>query len=598
LDGNDFSSGYFYAYNLGHQIPGYRPMWYISPYAISGHLGYYQGNRDYYQGNEQIWRIETIVNKDSQGQRGQVTYDPPGPKSKSTSFWLPGETVRDMTIVSTWKNSDGSIRHQETRNIRLEKTAECITQKPDKPPEPTMPSSGYNFEVHGYSQCYPANSVNGMYHRHGDQNPIIPYQGRAFVHLSNTIIAYGPSTSGPNQLSLIASNPQTEPVIVPTEAELKASLKAEVEKILANYEQTGKFLDPGYLSARSSHYQMYNYFQNPGITLYTLSLAYPHLPELQSRIQNFLHDYYSKYFAVGTWRDMICSIGWLDTNPRTATELPPDLVEAIKNQEPFNHNYGTDTLCEREYVGSNRISYPVFNFYAMYKYAETVPGVDANTVYDLAKAKLHLPIHGVAGDHDLLRKRPFHINDWLSGLDGFLRLQELAGMQDQDASLRQQVIAEKDRAVQLRYDLFTKDNPEWTEGVDYYRKLLDISRNFIYLTPDSANYLADTSPASGNIRNKIVQALEEYEYVSPYWFVNRYEATAVEAVVQHLYNSPAIFQAKAWILDQPREELYKYLDVPAFERGDLFYIQNLVAALEAPTSGPQPMEVYLPMILN
>jgi len=40
-------------------------------------------------------------------------------------------------------------------------------------------------------------------------------------------------------------------------------------------------------------------------------------------------------------------------------------------------------------------------------------------------------------------------------------------------------------------------------------------------------------------------------------------------------------QAKAMILKEPYEELVKYLDVPAFWRGDLYYIDNLCAALES-----------------
>lgn len=35
------------------------------------------------------------------------------------------------------------------------------------------------------------------------------------------------------------------------------------------------------------------------------------------------------------------------------------------------------------------------------------------------------------------------------------------------------------------------------------------------------------------------------------------------------------------ILREPYEELVKYLDVPAFYRGDLYYIDNLCAVLEA-----------------
>jgi hypothetical protein len=52
--------------------------------------------------------------------------------------------------------------------------------------------------------------------------------------------------------------------------------------------------------------------------------------------------------------------------------------------------------------------------------------------------------------------------------------------------------------------------------------------------------------------------------------------------MQNLYDYSAMFQAKAYILDEPRDQLTKYLDAPAFERGDLFYIQNLITAIEAP----------------
>ena len=42
-----------------------------------------------------------------------------------------------------------------------------------------------------------------------------------------------------------------------------------------------------------------------------------------------------------------------------------------------------------------------------------------------------------------------------------------------------------------------------------------------------------------------------------------------------------MLQAKAFALKQPASEIVKYLDVPAFARGDLFYIQNLVTVIAA-----------------
>ena len=47
-----------------------------------------------------------------------------------------------------------------------------------------------------------------------------------------------------------------------------------------------------------------------------------------------------------------------------------------------------------------------------------------------------------------------------------------------------------------------------------------------------------------------------------------------------LYDSYALYMAKALILEETGDELEKYLDVPAFARGDLYYIQKLVATIE------------------
>jgi hypothetical protein len=95
------------------------------------------------------------------------------------------------------------------------------------------------------------------------------------------------------------------------------------------------------------------------------------------------------------------------------------------------------------------------------------------------------------------------------------------------------------------------------------------------LVPELGDYLNQNALA------KVQEAVDEYNFTAPYWFVSRYNAVVNEGVMQHLYDYPAVFQAKAYILKESRQELTKYLDVPAFERGDLFYIQNLIAAIEA-----------------
>ena len=94
--------------------------------------------------------------------------------------------------------------------------------------------------------------------------------------------------------------------------------------------------------------------------------------------------------------------------------------------------------------------------------------------------------------------------------------------------------------------------------------------------PELADYLHDHALA------KVQAAVDEYERVAPFWFVGMTEQAILENAIQPLYDVNALFQAKALILREPRGELAKYLDVPAFERGDLFYIHNLIALLEAP----------------
>ena len=100
----------------------------------------------------------------------------------------------------------------------------------------------------------------------------------------------------------------------------------------------------------------------------------------------------------------------------------------------------------------------------------------------------------------------------------------------------------------------------------------------MFLTPELADYL------NQHIYSQVEDAINEYEYVAPYWFVSKFDGSYGEGTFQHLYDYPALFQAKAYILKQPYDELVKWLDVPAFYQGDLFYIQNLVSALNTSQS--------------
>jgi len=406
-----------------------------------------------------------------------------------------------------------------------------------------------------------SNSVNGAYHNHGVQNPIIPYFDRLFVHRSNTIFAFGTDAGGPGQLPvLMAGQGQITTQPIP-ESEIQNRLEVEIQKMV-----DAGHLRPGYYGMAQFLYPgLVNYFENPGETLYTLSLAYPYLSnDLQSQVRTYLREEFQTYFD----DEMYSRSGWNPSyTPREDMILPKEVSDAIgNNQYPPSIGAG----------GGWSWGYPQYNFYGMWKYAQNVPGVDALVVYNLAKRTLMVPIPDLPGGQtDYFRKQPFELNGWIAGYIGFLELQSLAGMSGTDSSLRNQVSNELDNMIQLRKNIFSKDSywsDPYSPDYNYYKKKLDIARNFMYLVPELAQELSV---------NQVQEAVDEYEYVAPYWFVSRYEATMGEGVMADLYTYNAILQAKGQILGESQAALSKYLDVPAFARGDLYYIQQLITLLNA-----------------
>ena len=87
---------------------------------------------------------------------------------------------------------------------------------------------------------------------------------------------------------------------------------------------------------------------------------------------------------------------------------------------------------------------------------------------------------------------------------------------------------------------------------------------------------------------QVAEALAEYNRVAPYWFVSCHAAAVDEGAMSIPYDNWALFQAKAYILGEPYAQLVKYLDVPAYAVGDLYYIDDLIVALDASGMAPSP----------
>jgi hypothetical protein len=394
-------------------------------------------------------------------------------------------------------------------------------------------------------------SSNGIYSRHGEQNPPIPYRGRVYAHLSNAIIAFGESSGPPAALPMVPSIDIDEvPMVVATSSELKARLTDEVQSIL-----DAGHLRPGYLGSGifDEHARgqvgsyLVDYWHSPSDILYALLSALPHLSEAQkSEVRAYLQSEFAAYPPY-----QYTHIGWRDGAAREAYTLPEEVESDLANFPPISSG--------SEFAGWG---YPPHMFYALWKYAEEFGG--AAEIFDSSRNRLETP-----PSDDYLSSWPQVQNAYIAGYLGFLELQRLAGYPESP-----EIRAELERLLSLRVSSFSKDFPFGCDNY-YYGRELSVARNFMFLVPELAQYLRD------HAFDAVSQALDEYNDVAPYWFVTKTEQTSDEGIIQPLYDSHAVFQARAMILRESRVELLKYLDVPAFARGDLFYIENLVAAIEA-----------------
>jgi hypothetical protein len=424
-------------------------------------------------------------------------------------------------------------------------------------------------------------SRNGVYGKHGTpQSPPIPYQGKVFMLRGNTLISWVPTSSTTTRLPLADIVPVSSSSTMPTPTDLTQKLEGEIQKMLA-----AGHLRPGYkptsiadqYGRRGGYYtyigygELFDYFQNPSETVVTLIQALSYLsPALQDQVRTYLQTNYGPGALYDITR--IVHIGW-DTGAARETF---DTHQNVWNNYFSTFGARTTPICTNCGYWT---TFPPYSFYAAFKYAQTFGNAQAILTAINSGSKLN-DLNTPPTDTYLLNF-PNVLNQYIAGFHGYLKLQELAGVSETTAYRNTY-----NRLLALRANNFDKDTPFWPNR-DYgsgtagnYFRTMSIARNFMYLTSELGDFLNQDASASA----KVQEAVNEYEYVAPYWFVSKYESTVGEGTLQQLYDYPAIFQAKAWILKEPQSELVKYLDVPAFERGDLFYLQNLVATIEASTT--------------
>jgi hypothetical protein len=427
---------------------------------------------------------------------------------------------------------------------------------------------GYNARYHNpdpnYTSPYAAfGGLNGVYGFHGDTNPPIPYKGKVYMHRSNAVIAFASQSNDPVALPLaktVASEPNTSLL---KKEDVKSELAVQLEQML----QAGH-LRPGYRSSggldRRGVFQcgddLLDYWHNSSETIYTLLRALPHLtPGLQQQVHAYLQYEFANYPPYE-----YNHIGWKDGAPREIFDLPLDIQADLINHSPEQQNYTFKN--SGGWQSSGIWGRNPFMFYALWKYAEQFGNAEAT--FTASRELLESP----PSDNVLLSMPQVH-NAFIAGYLGYMELEKLAGAPE-SVSVKNEYL----RLLQLRVDNFTKDSAyqniyESKDGA--YCRSLNVASNFMFLVPESAQHMRNHALA------KVQEAIDEYENIAPYWFVSNFEDGFAETGSLHFYDRYALFQAKALILQEPLTELSKYLDVPGVAVGDLYYIQNLVAWLEA-----------------
>ncbi len=115
---------------------------------------------------------------------------------------------------------------------------------------------------------------------------------------------------------------------------------------------------------------------------------------------------------------------------------------------------------------------------------------------------------------------------------------------------------------------------------------------FFYLTPEVGRFLAE------NVALPVQEYLDDFtaENANSLWYIAK--AGIQRDWGENSHHGPerawSIFMAKAYVMGESREDLQEYLDIPLC-LGDLYYIQKLVATMDAFTTD-QAFQIFLPFI--
>ena len=473
-------------------------------------------------------------------------------------------TIPNTLVLDRW-NSGGSITGamDKTREWRYF-TYDLDSRAPGYNLRFYNPS-GVFWDAHSSFRGTP-NGISGVYGFHDDVNPPIPYQGKVYMHRSNAVIAFADTDQPPTALP-------TEPIVSAGQAtvtplspnDIQSRLESEVQKML-----NAGHLRPGYMShgifdlsgRQSCGDDLADYWSSPADTIVTLINALPYLsPAIQLDVRAYIQNEFNANLPYD-----INHVGWLNGAAREIFDLPPEVTADLANNEAESQNY---TFKNSGGWNSEGVwGRSPFTFYALWKYAELFGG--ASGFY--AEIQNDLATVTTQPSDTLLLKMPHVHNAYIAGYYGFLELEKMAGQPVSTA-----IKNELNRLIALRTNNFRAESAYGS--MESLCNVLNVASNFMYMTPELAEALRMNALAD------VTAVINEYSLTAPHWFITFATEGYGENPKTSLYDAHGIFLARAWILQESSDDLARFLDVPAFNRGDLFYIDKLVALLGNPGYG-------------
>lgn len=401
------------------------------------------------------------------------------------------------------------------------------------------------------------NPSQGGFSIEGDTVGPAIYDGKMYVVRSNALLAFAPNGAGKTAPMSDAPAPSGgETAGVPPVSALFSILESEVQKIVAaghlkpGFGVTGGF---DFRAIQTYGDNLLDYWHYPGDIHYVLLRALPYLsPSLQTQVRTYLQSEFALFppYQYG-------HTGWKDGVFRESFVWPPQMAANVAASGPGNS------------LWAGFYSWSPHQFYALWLYAKAGLG-DPLTIFNAAKNKLPTTAPSVPAHF------PQALNAYIAGYYGYVELAKLAG---QPYATQENIL---NTLMSQRASTFTADlvNPDTSAGSNYYYTLRH-AYNFMYLTPELGDYLNQHAKA------KVQTAVDSYTANAPLWLETFNHEVHGENITTPYQQTHALFQAKALILKESYEELAKNLDAPMM-LGDLYYLDNLIAVLEASSSSPTP----------